>query len=75
MITHQASTHCPQCGSWYRNGDKCNACGVVIVEKEPEQEMFVSHSSAGRQWSKSLHRYLTHAEIAQGKRVGNESIG
>jgi len=64
-ITHQASSACPQCGSWYRNVDKCNRCGVVIAEQTEEKPVSRSLGvrSGGRLWSKKLHRYLTEKEI------------
>lgn len=39
-----------------------------ITDNEP---VFTGlHRDAGKQWSKSLHRYLTRDEIAHGKRGG-----
>jgi len=71
-ITHQASSACPQCGSWYRNVDKCNRCEVVFVE--PVQEKTVPRSigvrSGGRLWSKNIGRYLTEKEIKAGMKGG-----
>lgn len=71
-ITHQASSACPQCGSWYRNVDKCNKCGVVIVEQAEEKTVSKSIGArfGGRLWSKKLGRYLTEKEIKSGMKGG-----
>lgn len=71
-ITHQTSSACPQCGSWYRNVDKCNKCGVVIVEQAEEKTVSksIGARSCGRLWSKKLGRYLTEKEIKSGMKGG-----
>ncbi len=69
-MIRQVSEPCPTCGSWYRNGDICNICGGQAPVKEESADLFVSHSSQGRQWSKKEHRYLTHKEVAEGKKGG-----
>jgi len=71
-ITHQASSACPQCGSWYRNVDKCNRCGVVIVEliQEKAVSRAIGSRSGGKLWSKKLGRYLKEKEIKSGMKGG-----
>jgi methionyl-tRNA synthetase len=67
--THQATAPCPECGSWYRDGDKCNKCGAVVDDKNTEDAKFICKTNA-RQWSKKHHRYLTEAEIKNGEKGG-----
>lgn len=71
-ITHQASSACSQCGSWYRNANNCNRCGVVIVEQTEEKTVsrLIGARSGGRLWSKKLGRYLKEKEIKSGMKGG-----
>jgi predicted RNA-binding Zn-ribbon protein involved in translation (DUF1610 family) len=64
--THQVSMPCPVCGSWYRNVNRCNVCGVVVDDKIQSEPVFRPRSSIGRLWSKKYHRYLTEKEIKNG---------
>jgi hypothetical protein len=67
--THQANNPCPSCGSFYRNVDKCNICGIKIEDIEEEKPLF-HRENVGRQWSKKRHRYLTQDEIKNGEHGG-----
>lgn len=70
--THQSSIPCPNCGSWYRNSDKCNMCGIVVEEPIVEEKSHCNIGSltGGRLWSKNLKRYLTEKEIKSGMKGG-----
>ena len=69
MITHQASEPCKVCNSYYRNGDRCNKCGELIIDKRVE---FIKKKPLKMKqlWSKSKHRYLAQKEIARGEKGG-----
>jgi hypothetical protein len=71
-ITHQASSACSGCGSWYRNKTRCNRCGIEVIEPEPEVicKKSIGIRSGGRLWSKKLGRYLTEKEIKSGMKGG-----
>jgi len=69
-ITRQVNIACPSCGSYYRQGDKCNICGNVIMEENSEPIPFVPKAPVGRLWNKRLHRYLTLNEIKAGMQGG-----
>ena len=69
-ILRQASCQCPSCGSWYRKGNNCNQCGMLVVDVEQAPRTFHLKSNRGRQWSKAKHGYLTAKEIKEGKRGG-----
>jgi hypothetical protein len=44
-------------------------CGAPTNDLAPEASGF-HEKAAGRQWSKKFHRYLKHAEIANGEKGG-----
>jgi methionyl-tRNA synthetase len=68
-IVRQVENPCPKCGSFYRRGDECNICGTFSPAIKGSELRKLSFRT-GRQWSKSLHRYLTENEIKAGKRGG-----
>lgn len=68
-ITHQATAPCPNCGSWYRDKEKCNKCGTVCKDPVHEDPRFIPKTT-GRMWSKQHHRYLKEKEIKAGAKGG-----
>lgn len=70
-ITHQSIIPCPNCGSYYRNDDKCNKCNAIVDEPIVNQShRAIGVRIGGRLWNKKLHRYLTENEIKAGMKGG-----
>ena len=63
ITTHQVefSGHpCPKCGSWYRNGTRCNKCGEECRDKAVFDVMFsqVGKPMKGKAWDSKQHKYI-----------------
>lgn len=64
----QVAEPCPYCGSYYRNGDRCNKCHRFVAEiatdagilndgNDPIFSM-AGHAPRGADWDKKSHRVI-----------------
>jgi methionyl-tRNA synthetase len=59
----QVEEPCPSCGSFYRRGDCCNACGMLApVAQAVAQPFAAGKETRGKTWLKAQHRYLRQGE-------------
>jgi ribosomal protein L32 len=65
MTLKQTSQPCPNCGSFFRRDDVCNACGELapVIEIENKAYSLAGRAPIGKVWNSKLHRYTKKSDI------------